>query len=99
MKIADNTLITLDTYIKNTKNKVNDVSRKASGEVVFQDRIELSDKAKEIQEAKKLLGAVPDIREEKVSRIKALVEDKTYEIDPEKIAIAMLKESIVNDLG
>lgn len=99
MKIVDNTLIKLDTYIKNTTNKVNNSSGEPPVEVVYRDRIELSEKAKEIQEAKKLLDAVPDIREEKVSRIKALIENKTYEIDSKKIAIAMLKESIVNDPG
>jgi len=59
------------------------------------DRVELSKTAIEMQRAKSLSDAAPDIREGKVTEIKKQIEDGTYKIDSEKIAYKMIKESIL----
>ena len=59
------------------------------------DRVELSQTAIEMQRAKKMADAVPDIREEKVAEIKTQIENGTYKIDSEKIASKMIRESIL----
>jgi negative regulator of flagellin synthesis FlgM len=44
------------------------------------------------------LESIPDVREDKVAELKEQVESGTYEIDAEKIAEKMLKDSLLNDL-
>jgi negative regulator of flagellin synthesis FlgM len=44
------------------------------------------------------LDSIPDIREDKVAQLKEQIENGTYEIDEEKIADNMLKDSLLNDL-
>ena len=87
----------LDPSIKQVRNKkkTDDSAKKAAHTVTGEDRVEFSQSAKDIQRAKKLLGSVPDIREEKVARIKGQIENGTYKIDKEKIALNMLKESLL----
>jgi negative regulator of flagellin synthesis FlgM len=59
---------------------------------------ELSRKDEELQTARKALEDIPDVREDKVARIKKQIENGTYEIDSEKTAEEMIKESLTNDL-
>ena len=53
---------------------------------------------KKIQEAKKIMRSIPDIREEKVAQIKAQIENGTYQIKEKKLAAKMIKESLLNEL-
>jgi negative regulator of flagellin synthesis FlgM len=92
--------INIEAYINNVSHKrnIDASSEKASKKVIKEDTVVLSQKGREIQEAKNLLSSVPDIREEKVARIKEQVENGTYQIDGEKIAVKMIKKSFVNEL-
>jgi negative regulator of flagellin synthesis FlgM len=65
---------------------------------VAADTVAISDTAKRIQEARIQLESVPDTRAEKVADIKRRIEDGTYEIDADKIADKMIRESLLNDL-
>ena len=101
MKISDkNPFINLEAYIesmkdqKRVKGTVNQVSGAAAGE----DKVELSSKGKEIQEAKKLLDSVPDERNEKITLIKRQIENGTYQVNGAKTAAKMLKEMFLNEL-
>ena len=101
MEIIDkNSSIKLDSYIKNfvDKGKTGPSSKQASEEIFREDKVVLSPKAREIQEAKKLLNSLPDIREEKVTHLKKQIKSGTYQIKGEKIAVKMLKESLSTDL-
>ena len=40
---------------------------------------------------------IPDVREEKVSQLRSQIQNGTYEIDADKIAGKMIKESLLND--
>ena len=79
---AKNSPIKLEAYIKNIRNKGKTglSSKQASEEILSGDKVVLSPKAKEIQEAKKLLNSLPDIREEKVAHLKKQIENGTYQI-------------------
>lgn len=102
MKITgDNHLANIDAYVKNIKDKkkIDASSGRASGEVIAKDEVVLSPEAKEIQKAKELLDSIPDIRKEKVAEIKAQIEDGTYEINGEQIALKMIEESLINELA
>ncbi len=82
--------------VRGDKSGADAASNSSSGEVFSGDRVELSPKAKEMQEAKRILGTIPDIREEKVAKIRKQIEDGTYQIDSEKIAEKMVTESLIN---
>ncbi len=101
MKIADNnSSLNIRNYVSNVQdNRKTDCSAKqGSSQTVKEDKVVLSPKAKEVQEATKLIKELPDIREEKVAKLKEQVDQGTYRIDGEKIAFKMLKESILDEL-
>ena len=56
------------------------------------DRVELSKGYQEMAQAKKVMMERGDLRMEKVDQIRSMIENKTYQIDPEKIAEKMLEE-------
>ena len=92
----------IDSYVRNVhkdKDKSDAVSNPLSSEIPSEDRVELSARAKEMQEAKRIIGTIPDIREEKVAQIRKQIEEGTYQIDSKKIAEKMLTESFLNQLA
>ena len=80
------------------KNKVGASNATIEKSSIKSDIVEISDTAKQIQEAKKQLDNISDVREDKVAQLKSEIENGTYEIDAEKIADKMIKEGLINDL-
>ena len=99
MAPSDKNPVNIDRY--NKKNQPGDAPGDLSGKkdqpVSVADN-ELSRKDQEFQNARKALEDIPDVREDKVARIKKQIENGTYEIDAEKTAEKMIKESLTNDL-
>ena len=62
------------------------------------DTVVLSPKAKQIAEAKKLLNAVPEIREEKVAQLRKKISKGTYQIDGSKVAAKMVNDVLLNEV-
>jgi negative regulator of flagellin synthesis FlgM len=101
MKITDkNNYINFDAYTKNIreKEKIPSSDKQATKDIMKEDNVVLSPQAKKIQEAKKIMGSIPDIREEKVAQIKAQIENGTYHVEEKKLAAKMIKESLLNEL-
>ena len=90
----------IDAYVKNVddKQKAEEAPEKAEKKVAKTDTVELSQTAKELQEARKQLDAIPDVRMDKVEELKDQIEKGTYEGDSEEIAKRMLQESLFNDI-
>lgn len=63
-----------------------------------EDNVELSQSVKDVQFANEMIKSIPDVRDDKVARLKSEIENGTYRIDSEKIADKMINESIINDL-
>jgi len=102
MKIADkNPFINLEAYFESVKDqkRVNGSAKQASGRINGEDKVELSPKGKEIQEAKRLLESIPDVRNERITLIKKQIEKGTYQINGEKTAGKMLREMFLNELS
>ena len=99
MKITEkDNSINLDAYIKNVKDKRKiDISKQPFKDVFEEDKVVLSPKAREVQEAKRVLDSLPDIREEDVARIKNEIKQGTYKIEGEKLAAKMIKEALLKD--
>ena len=92
----------LDAYVKNIgkgKNRINGSPKEAPKGGLSEDKVALSPEAKQIQDAKKRLDSLPDVREDKVAEIKGRIEAGTYTIDGEKIAFKMVRESVLDALS
>ncbi len=99
METSDKNPVNIDRCIK--KNQQGDTAADPSekkGRPVSGAGSEMSRKAQELQKARKALKDIPDVREDKVARIKKQIENGTYEIDAEETAEKMIKESLTNDL-
>jgi len=99
MKISgENQFVNTNAYVKSVRDKEKaDPSSGQTREPSTEDNVVLSPKAKEIQQARKLLEEVPDIREEKVARLKEQIQNGTYEIDAKKVAAKMVRDSLLNE--
>jgi negative regulator of flagellin synthesis FlgM len=58
---------------------------------VQNDKMQISDKAKDIIQSKKELQKRPEVRTEKVATLKERIENGSYKVDSEKIAAKILK--------
>jgi flagellar biosynthesis anti-sigma factor FlgM len=89
-----------EVHVKKTqaKEKKEIASKQSSQASLAEDKVVLSPKAKQIGEAKRLLNAVPEIREEKVARIKKKIKNGTYRIDGKEVAAKMIKETFLNEV-
>ena len=66
---------------------------------VSDDTVQLSARAREVQEAANALAKLPDVREEKVQQLKMAVERGTYKVVGTKVAMNMLRETFENNMA
>ena len=99
MEINGNQSIGIDAYVNQVqdKNKVGSPDNKPEKTAVKADTVVLSDAAKRVQEARRQLDDIPDVREEKVLQLRSQIQNGTYEINADKIAGKMIKEGLLND--
>ena len=99
MEINGNQGIGIDAYVNQVqdKNKVGTPDNKSEKSAVKADTVVISDAAKRIQEARRQLDDIPDVREDKVSQLRNQIQNGTYEINADKIAAKMIKEGLLND--
>ncbi len=99
MEINGNQGIGIDAYVNQVqdKNKVETSDNKPEKSAVKADTVVISDAAKRIQEARRQLDEIPDVREDKVTQLRNQIQNGTYEINADKIAGKMIKESLLND--
>ena len=100
MEITPKDSVNIEAYVNQVqdKDKVETTSDQPEKQQVKADTVELSDMGKRVQEANKQLENIPDIREDKVAQLREQVENGTYEVDAEKVADKMLRDSLLNDL-
>jgi negative regulator of flagellin synthesis FlgM len=99
---GNNPFARLDAYVKSIgkeKGRVHGSPRETPKGDPLVDKVALSPEARQIQEVKKLLDSLPDIREEKVAEIREQIENGTYSVDSEKIAFKMIREAILDELS
>lgn len=99
MEIQNNQGIGIDAYVNQVqdRNKAETPDNKPEKTAVKSDTVVISDAAREIQETRKKLDEIPDVREAKVSQLRSQIQNGTYNIDNEKIAGKMIKEGLLND--
>jgi len=70
--------------------------KQVSGNAAPEEKVSLSDRAKDIQQAKKTIDQLPDVREEKVKELKNAIDTGTYRVEGEKVADKMIGESLLD---
>ncbi len=92
--------VKIDAYLNNVqdKKKTDDSSSNISKPVQNEDKVDLSQNVRDVKEAKEQLDYIPDVREEKVAEIKSQLENGTYNIDGKKIALNMMRESLIDEI-
>ena len=100
MEITPKDSVNIEAYVNQVqdKDKVDATSEQPEKQQTKADTVVLSDTAKKVQEAQKQLEAIPDVREDKVAQLKEQIENKTYDMDEEKIAGKIIKDALLNDL-
>ena len=74
----------------------NQVSQKVTEKPSSVDKVELSGQAKEMQKIHDALQASPDVRAEKVSTLKKLIQEDQYQVNSDAVAGKMIKESLLD---
>ena len=99
MEINGNQGIGIDAYLNQVqdKDKVGTPDNKPEKSAVKADTVVISDAAKRVQEARRQLDDIPDVREDKVLQLRNQIQNGTYEINADKIAGKMIKEGLLND--
>jgi flagellar biosynthesis anti-sigma factor FlgM len=64
--------------------------------LVPEEKVDLSTKARDVQQIKNALVKLPDVREEKVQELKKEIEAGTYNVSGDKIAEKMVGESLLD---
>jgi len=99
MKITEtgNSLTELISQYKTNEKKVNsEPEKQIADSVAPEEKVSLSSAARDIQQAKKAIEELPDVREEKVRELKDQIETGRYDVGGEKIAGKMIGESILD---
>jgi negative regulator of flagellin synthesis FlgM len=91
--------IKIDAYVHQTqdRNMSRGTTTQDSKSALKEDRVELSQTARDVQKARAQMEEIPDIREEKVTEIKNQIQNGTYEIDSHKIASKMIRQSLMDE--
>jgi negative regulator of flagellin synthesis FlgM len=61
-----------------------------------QEKVDISDKAREIQQTTTAMNVVPDVREEKVQALKSQIDNGTYKVSSEELAKKLVGESLLD---
>ena len=64
-----------------------------------EDKIILSERAKEVYRLTKMSESLPDVREDKISAIKSRIASGEYKVDSKKVARKIILESILNEFA
>ena len=99
MEIEKNQGVQMDAYVNQVhdKNKIDLSENKSEITATKTDTVVISDAAKQIQEARSQLDAVPDVDEVKVAQLRKEIEAGTYHRSADEIASKMIKEGLIND--
>jgi negative regulator of flagellin synthesis FlgM len=79
-------VVTQEGQAAKPKPEANQAQVQSSG-----DRVQLSEKSKEIARARELVNSAPDVRMDKVEEMKAKIESGTYDVSAEKVADKLVK--------
>ena len=94
-KVDDAAVQALQQYQKIDKVQ-NQPSPKVDESAAPDEKVNLSTKARDIQQLKDAVNQLPDVREDKVRELKDQVDKSTYTVNGQKIAEKMVSESLLD---
>lgn len=100
MKIIDkNPYVNLDAYTRGIKaaRDTTSSSKSPTSAPSEGDKVVLSPRAREIQDLRKMLAEIPEVREDLVAELKDRIESGTYGVDSAGIAAKMLENLTSKD--
>jgi negative regulator of flagellin synthesis FlgM len=95
-KINDASAQMIQQYQKSEPVRSEGNKPASGGAAVATERVDLSNKAKDIQKIKQVLDQTPEVREEKVQELRRQIESGSYAINSGIIADKMLGESLID---
>jgi negative regulator of flagellin synthesis FlgM len=97
--IKDTTVQGLQQYQKSDPIRSEGEKPVNGGATIATEKVDLSTKAKELQQIRQILDQIPDVREDKVKELKERIESGNYAVDSGKVAAKMLGESIIDTIA
>ena len=61
-----------------------------------EEKVEISMRAKDIQQVKNAIASLPDVREDKVQELKSQIDKGTYAVNSAKLAEKMVSDSLLD---
>ena len=101
MKIEEkNVFIRLETLFSNAKDqrKSTPLSRSSAQDGPYADKVVLSPQARELQELRQKLNALPDVREQQVAALSSQIRNGQYQRSSEQAAWGMMREALLNGM-
>ncbi|MBE3578097.1 MAG: flagellar biosynthesis anti-sigma factor FlgM [Limnochordales bacterium] len=77
---------------------VREASRSTAVSKATADEVTISNQARLIQELKRRIAALPEVREEKVAELRAAIQQGTYKVSSQEIADKMLGRTLADRL-
>jgi negative regulator of flagellin synthesis FlgM len=94
-KVDDAAVQALQQYQK--VDKVQNESRtKVDGNAAPEEKVDLSNRARDIQQLRDAVNQLPDVREDKVRELKDQVDKGAYDVNGQKVAEKMVSESLLD---
>ncbi|MGA3207219.1 MAG: flagellar biosynthesis anti-sigma factor FlgM [Syntrophales bacterium] len=94
-KVDDAAIQAVQQYQK-TEKVQEESSAKVDGSAAPEEKVNLSTKARDIQQLRDAVSQLPDVREDKISELKDQVDTGTYDVNGQKIAEKMVSESLLD---
>ncbi len=79
-----------------TENSKQTVDKQVSGAIAAEEKVDLSARAKDIQQIKNVVAKLPDIREEKVQELREKIDKGSYNINAARLTEKMIGESLID---
>ncbi|QGG47480.1 flagellar biosynthesis anti-sigma factor FlgM [Heliorestis convoluta] len=99
MKISPNQIQhLLKTYGVDRVEKKRDIAPTEKAQKMGNDKVSLSEDARLLQAASKVIRETPELREEMVEKLRQSINDGTYSVSSDKIAEKMLGRNVEDPL-
>ena len=97
-KVDDAAIQAVQQYQK-TEKVQEESGPKVGGSAAPEEKVNLSTKARDIQQLRDAVSQLPDVREDKVRELKDKVDKGAYDVNGQKIAEKMVSESLLDILA
>jgi negative regulator of flagellin synthesis FlgM len=88
----------LNTLSESTRTKSRKETATAKEKMGTSEKVELSDRNKDIARVIEMVKETPSIRQDKVDSIKEAIENGTYKVDGKEVAKAILKNNLLDEI-